>query len=233
MNIAQRICAAAIASASVWGNPLSAQVLVKGSESMNSNQPEVIDVNSAPIFQWANGKGARREIAMESLPGGEAGSFGWRVGIAFYKTDAPFSSFIGVDRWIAVIKGQGITMRSDEGKIDLKLGQPLQPYSFPGEANIDSHSLGGQSELFNVLTTRTRFKSTVSSLSTSTVVPATPAVRMVFCVTAPQTIKIADQADLTLQPGQAALWRSGAPEMRIESTAKEPAGLLVNIDPIR
>lgn len=233
MNTVKHTCATTIAVLAITlGGASSAQTDVRDIEPMIAQRPEVIDINSTPILKWANGKGARREVAMEPLPGGAPGSFSWRVGIAFYIEDAPFSSFGGIDRWIALIKGSGIAMRSDDGKIDAKLDSPLQPYAFQGEAKIDSRSLGGTSELFNVLTTRDRFTATVTNFSSRTNVPSSRAVVMVYCVTSPQTIKVQGQPDVNLNPGQAALWRSGSPKLAIETEGSSPTGLLVRIDPV-
>lgn len=170
---------------------------------------------------------------MEPLAGGAEGSFAWRVGIAFYKADAPFSAFVGIDRWIALLRGKGIAMRTPDGAIDRKLQRPLEPFAFPGEAKIDSNSLGGECELFNVLTTRGRFKATVSPIDTGVLIPASESVLMVYCVTRPYSIAIKGQSDLVLQPGQAALWRAGVPEVSVESLGHEPSGLLVRIEPDR
>jgi environmental stress-induced protein Ves len=61
------------------------------------------------VQAWKNGGGVTREIAV--FPDG-AGSddFIWRISVADVTAGGPFSVFPGIDRYIAVIDGKGMTL---------------------------------------------------------------------------------------------------------------------------
>jgi hypothetical protein len=117
---------------------------------------------------WKNGGGATREIA--SWPqGADMEHFNWRVSVATIASSGPFSRFIGVDRVIALLSGDGVHLRQAQAGIDHCLQRPLQPFAFAGDVGMECDLLGGTSTDFNLMTRRNRWKGELRVLRDSTV----------------------------------------------------------------
>ncbi|WP_077000282.1 HutD family protein [Variovorax sp. KK3] len=106
-----------------------------------------------PTTPWKNGGGSTRQIASWP-PGAGMADFGWRVSIATIEAAGPFSVFEGVDRIIMLLDGDGVRLRSRDGRIDLALDVPHRPFAFAGEDEIDCAPQGAASSDFNVMTRR-------------------------------------------------------------------------------
>lgn len=98
---------------------------------------------------WRNGGGSTYELAVEP-PGAGLDDFAWRVSIAAVETDGPFSRYPGVDRVIMLLRGGPMQLTVDGAARDL---QPLQPFSFAGEADVDC-VVGVASRDLNLMTRR-------------------------------------------------------------------------------
>jgi environmental stress-induced protein Ves len=61
---------------------------------------------------WKNGRGATLELVTDAPPGAP---WTWRLALADVPEAAPFSSFPGIDRCIAVLDGAGLVLRGAEG----------------------------------------------------------------------------------------------------------------------
>ncbi len=103
-----------------------------------------------PPTPWRNGGGVTRQIA--SSPA-DAADFDWRISIADVSAEGPFSAFPGVDRVITLLEGDSMTLTSPTGEKRL---EPLQPYGFRGEEQIDCTLPDGPTRDFNVMTARGR-----------------------------------------------------------------------------
>ncbi|MGH8804698.1 MAG: HutD/Ves family protein [Polaromonas sp.] len=110
-----------------------------------------------PATPWKNGGGSTREIACWP-PGAGLDDFGWRVSIATIAAAGPFSVFEGVDRSIMLLDGDGVRLRSGDGRIDHLLDRPHRPFAFSGDAAIACTLLGGPSSDFNVMARRGRWR---------------------------------------------------------------------------
>jgi environmental stress-induced protein Ves len=108
-----------------------------------------------PAMPWKNGGGSTREIACWPRGAG-IHDFDWRVSIASIEQAGPFSVFEGVDRQIMLLDGDGVRLRSPDGRIDHRLDVPNRPFAFSGDESIDCTLLGGPSSDFNVMTRRGR-----------------------------------------------------------------------------
>ena len=97
---------------------------------------------------WKNGGGVTTEI-FASPPSED---FDWRVSIATVKSDGPFSTFIGYERHIMTLSGEGMTLDIEgRGKFAL---EPLKPLSFSGETRVHSSLLHGPVLDFNLMVRR-------------------------------------------------------------------------------
>ena len=97
---------------------------------------------------WKNGGGVTTEI-FASPPSGE---FDWRVSIATVNADGAFSTFTGYERHIMTLSGEGMALDiAGRGKFTL---EPLQPFSFSGEARVHGSLLHGAVLDFNLIVRR-------------------------------------------------------------------------------
>ncbi|MDF2617477.1 MAG: hypothetical protein K0S00_136 [Xanthobacteraceae bacterium] len=107
------------------------------------------------VMPWKNGGGSTTEVAV--FPEG-AGleKFGWRVSMASVTADGPFSTFPGIDRTLAVLKGEGIAL-DIEGHGALTVTRDGAPASFPGGTPTVGRLLGGPILDLNAMSRRGRF----------------------------------------------------------------------------
>jgi environmental stress-induced protein Ves len=113
-----------------------------------------------PSTAWKNGGGRTREIVRVPATS-SMDDFDWRVSIADISASGPFSRFVGFDRVIVLLSGDGVHLRSTDGAIDHRLDQPIAPFSFAGESAIDATLIGSASTDFNVMTRRAAIRAEV------------------------------------------------------------------------
>ena len=100
------------------------------------------DVAPAP---WRNGGGTTREL----LTWPDSVAWQWRVSVAEVIENGPFSSFAGVQRWFAVLHGDGVGLTVG-GCLHL-LRKNDQPLMFDGAAETTCKLLGGATQDFNLM----------------------------------------------------------------------------------
>jgi len=150
--------------------------------------PQRIVVAAIAPQPWRNGAGRTRELALQAAPGGAPGAFDWRISIADVDRDAPFSAFPGVDRCIALLRGDG--MRLVGAGIDHRLDTPSAAFRFPGETALDARLLGGPCADLNLMTRRGAWHGDIARLQ---------------CDVA-HTFELPD-ADVTLLLAESGTWR--------------------------
>ena len=108
----------------------------------------VIRQSEYRVMPWKNGGGETTEIFV-SPP---TGNFDWRVSIATVNGDGPFSAFVGYERHIMTLSGQGMVLDvTGCGKFDM---EPLKPFSFSGDAAVYGSLLHGPVLDFNLMVRR-------------------------------------------------------------------------------
>lgn len=113
----------------------------------------VLRAADRPAERWRNGGGTTWQVAAaRSDP--NAADFDWRISIAEIAEDGAFSSFPGIDRTIAVIRGAGIRLTVDGAQNVLG---PMEPRSFSGDAVTSCELIDGPTLDLNVMTARGRF----------------------------------------------------------------------------
>lgn len=100
------------------------------------------DVAPAP---WRNGGGTTREL----LTWPDSVAWQWRASVAEVIQDGPFSSFAGVQRWFAVLQGDGVGLTVN-GRQHV-LGKDDSPLTFDGAATTTCKLLGGATQDFNLM----------------------------------------------------------------------------------
>lgn len=105
---------------------------------------------------WKNGLGVTIEIAA-GPEGASLDAIDWRVSMARVETAGPFSLFPGIDRTLAVLEGQSLTLEI-AGRNPVRLDQDSAPYAFPADvATFGTPDAGGILDL-NVMTRRGRWR---------------------------------------------------------------------------
>jgi environmental stress-induced protein Ves len=100
---------------------------------------QVVSLARAQQQVWRNGAGSTRELLAWPSPA----RWQWRVSVAEIVQDGPFSTFPGVQRWIAVTHGGGVLLRFAAHQVMLVPGSA--PFSFEGAGApycelLDRHS---------------------------------------------------------------------------------------------
>ena len=123
----------------------------------------IIRAADMPPQPWKNGMGVTHEVARFPTDAG-SDDFTWRVSIAVVNSAAPFSTFPGIDRQIALLDGEGFTMILD-GRRQHALTTPFEPFAFAGEVPVDVVMAGGATRDFNLMVRRTQASGTVDVLA--------------------------------------------------------------------
>jgi environmental stress-induced protein Ves len=115
---------------------------------------------------WKNGGGSTTEIAI-GPPGASLEAFDWRVSMARIASDGAFSDFPGIDRTLAVVKGNGLVLIiGDNAPVTLSSGS--DPVSFPGDTPTSARLTAGEITDLNVMTRRGRFSHRLLRIAKST-----------------------------------------------------------------
>jgi uncharacterized protein len=103
--------------------------------------------------RWKNGLGATRELLRVDAPDGDG--FALRVSVAEVERDAAFSTYPGVDRTLAVLRGNGLRIVDViTGETWKTLHEPHELSSFAGERRLEGRLIDGPILDFNVMTRR-------------------------------------------------------------------------------
>jgi hypothetical protein len=103
---------------------------------------------------WKNGGGVTTEIWAEPA-GSDLETFHWRLSMADVAADGPFSIFPGIDRTLAVLRGEGIALEIEPVGTVIA-GPEGTPVAFPGDARVHGRLLRGPIRDLNVMTRRGR-----------------------------------------------------------------------------
>jgi environmental stress-induced protein Ves len=168
--------------------------------------------------RWRNGGGWTREL----LAWPDADDWTVRVSVADIADDGPFSPFPGVDRWFAVLDGNGVELDDGSGRVRLAPGDAI--HRFRGEAAPACRLLGGATRDFNLMVRRGRASAVV-------VGPAGEAATVADwsgCVAgAPLRARLAGDYGWHEVPARALAW-TVAPA-RLEIDAKDARGWRIDV----
>ncbi|HEV8389389.1 MAG TPA: HutD family protein [Dongiaceae bacterium] len=109
----------------------------------------VLRLSEYQRMPWKNGGGTTTEIWKAVSPDGETL---WRLSIADVASDGPFSTFLGIDRFIMVIEGKGMELTVD-GRAQ-RLDDLFEPLAFSGDAKTDCRLIAGPIRDFNLMVAR-------------------------------------------------------------------------------
>jgi uncharacterized protein len=180
----------------------------------------IIRLHDCAPQPWKNGLGSTCEIAVHP-EGAGSDDFLWRVSIAKVDSAAPFSSFPGIDRHIALLDGNGFTMTLDDGRINA-LTTPFAPFAFAGEARVSVALVDGPTRDFNLMVRREQARGEVRVWQEPGEQLPDPFIVLVYCARG-----VIDTADGPLHAGDA--WRpSPASPVKLHHNA---LALIIRIEP--
>lgn len=110
---------------------------------------------------WKNGGGTTREL----LAWPHAHDWALRISVAGVECDGPFSSFPGVQRWLAVVEGEGLRL------FDWPQRVGDEPLHFDGGLAPDAELIKGGCTVFNAMQRRGRL---VLAPASQGLLPRTP-----------------------------------------------------------
>ena len=106
---------------------------------------KIIHLNEVVPTPWRNGFGTTRELV--AWP--DSAAWQWRVSVAEVVQSGPFSSFAGVQRWFAVLDGDGVCLTIDG--CQQRLCTTDEPLAFDGAALTSCQLLGGATQDLNLM----------------------------------------------------------------------------------
>ena len=120
-------------------------------EATNTPAAFVLRAQDYRRMRWRNGAGWTSEVFR--FP--DADDWSWRLSIAEVETDAPFSTFPGVERALVLLEGNGMRLRFDDGETR-ELLPPGGMLWFSGERPLVGQLVDGPSRDFNLMWKRDR-----------------------------------------------------------------------------
>ncbi len=119
--------------------------------------------DDARRMPWKNGGGVTEELALWPQEADVArNDFEWRISRASVERSGPFSSFVGCERVLVVVSGDGLELSHDAAP-RARL-HPLEPYAFSGDWNTTARVIGARVEDFGVIVRRDRWRAGVEVL---------------------------------------------------------------------
>ncbi|WP_339511608.1 HutD/Ves family protein [Pseudomonas sp. RL_15y_Pfl2_60] len=107
---------------------------------------------NAKHMPWKNGSGSTAQLAI-SPEDARLDNFAWRISSAKVGAAGDFSSFIGIDRSLAILTGAGLRLNA-QGSAPLLLTSASDPWVFRGETPVQAELIDGEVTDFNLMTRR-------------------------------------------------------------------------------
>lgn len=114
----------------------------------------LIRFRDLPSMPWKNGGGSTVEL-LTRPQGATLSDFDFRISVATVAQDGPFSVFPHIDRTLALVDGEGLTLHL-AGEAPIVIDDATPYASFPGETSIHATVNHGTTMDFNVMTHRAR-----------------------------------------------------------------------------
>ncbi|WP_271579161.1 HutD/Ves family protein [Bradyrhizobium sp. CCBAU 11361] len=117
---------------------------------------KIVRTTECRTSPWKKGGGSTTEIAI-SPPSASLDAFDWRISTARVASDGPFSEFPGVDRTLAVLEGDGLSLTIGDSA-PIVLDRNAEPVNFPGDTRAAARLHAGEIRDLNVMTLRGAFE---------------------------------------------------------------------------
>lgn len=106
---------------------------------------QLVSLEEQPTQSWRNGGGVTREL----LAWPQAEDWTVRLSVADVQTSGPFSRYQGIERWFAVLEGDGVLLRSDFASH--RITPDSEPFRFDGSLPIECTLAHGATRDFNLM----------------------------------------------------------------------------------
>ncbi len=188
---------------------------------------EVVSVDRTPPQPWRNGGGATHEL----LAWPSAGDWHVRISVAAITRDGEFSSFPGIERWIAVVEGPGVVLRFTDHRA--VLGPEDDGLRFDGAAAPLAQLQGGATRDLNLMSRRSAGQGEMRRVQGDEEWFSVAPLRAVFC-TGVARLQI-DDADAARLPAWSLAWsaHAGRQRWRLESDAGPVRAFWLSFTPQR
>ena len=160
---------------------------------------------------WRNGGGVTREL----LAWPRVEDWIVRVSVADVAADGPFSSFHGVERWFAVVDGEGVELTHDGGApIRLRAGDAV--HRFRGEAVTYCRLVAGPTRDFNLMVRRDLADAVVAPLAAG---PDAGAAWSACFAATPLRVRLAGTQSWQLLPERSLAWTAAPSALDVDAPA--------------
>ncbi|ORY41711.1 hypothetical protein BCR33DRAFT_852199 [Rhizoclosmatium globosum] len=113
---------------------------------------QVVPSSAFITMPWANGQGQTCQLFKLVHPL-KPDQFALRLSVATVSQGSPFSSFVGIDRQLSLLEGDGMVLTMEDGSKHI-LDVPGKVVEFGGEVKVDCELIGGVLRDFNVMVAR-------------------------------------------------------------------------------
>lgn len=127
---------------------------------------------------WRNGGGRTREL----LVWPPDAPWHLRISVADIEANGPFSAYPGVDRWFAVVEGEGVDLRLPSRRVSLDVDS--EPLAFQGEDAPDCALHLGATRDLNLMVQRGQGQASMLRARPDVAQGATAGLRALFCADA-------------------------------------------------
>ncbi|MCK7631557.1 MULTISPECIES: HutD/Ves family protein [Shewanella] len=126
---------------------------------------QLIRYRECPSTTWKNGGGSTKQLLI-SPSHADLSDFDYRISIASVSSSGPFSLFIGIDRQLCLLEGEGLKLhiQGDSLNSSTLLTPNNAPFNFKGETQIESQLLDDPVLDFNVMTKRDKYSSNIEKI---------------------------------------------------------------------
>ena len=104
-----------------------------------------IRLQDVPVSPWKNGGGTTQTLVCWPKPS----DWVFRMSVARIDSDGPFSEFKGVDRWFAVLSGEGVVLQFPERRVEV--GALDAAVQFSGDLSCQCSLINGPTVDFNLM----------------------------------------------------------------------------------
>ena len=181
------------------------------------------DLQTLPAMAWKNGGGVTREIVREPA-GASLDAFDWRVSVADIAAAGPFSRFVGIDRHLLLLDGDGVNLISDEAGMNVNLLADDTVLAFSGDVDVSSQLLGGAVRDFNVMTKRGVWQAQVNVWTEAGSVQAQAGLVL---QTQGQACCSFAEGDVTFAIGQGGWWQEGVKTLDWQPLSADAKAIVV------
>jgi uncharacterized protein len=161
-----------------------------------------VQLDDVPQQPWRNGGGSTQEL----LAWPAAADWALRISVARIDANGPFSAYPGIERWFAVVGGEGVVLRFAARRAMLSAGS--EPMRFDGAAAPQCDLLDGPTQDLNLMVRSDAGRGGMALVAAGEDWVSTAAVRAVFTAAA-ATLRVDGSEPLEL-PGGTLAWSDQA-----------------------